>query len=70
MTYEWEEEIPQPKPQMRKARLVVELDRDVIRDATISDIAFALGVTLSDLTNWLAERERARWNSMSRGSIK
>lgn len=65
MTYEWEEEIPQPKPPTRRARLdVVTVEPDVAhgrpdewltkrREATLADIARALGVTDNQLAAFL-----------------
>ena len=56
MTYEWDEEIPQPKPPARHVGLVIkwyEDDGPQIRDATQSDIAKALGVTEAQLAAFL-----------------
>lgn len=48
--YEWEEEVPQPKPPTRRCELLVRFGKDQLdlssyRPATQADIARALGVS-------------------------
>lgn len=64
MPYEWDEEVPQPKPPTRHCRLLVESYEPKpgihagpsTRDATQADIARALGVTEASLADFLAGR--------------
>lgn len=63
MAYEWDEEIPQPKPPTRRCELFVrygaQQTEDQIlydsREATQTDIARALGVTEAQLKAFLAD---------------
>lgn len=68
MTYEWDEEIPQPKPPTNRVALKVQtlnwskqapLEAS-LRDATQADIARALVVTEAELSHWLKNRDLAR----------
>jgi len=80
MSYEWEEEVPHAKPPTRKARLeVTTIEPDVVhgrpdellhkrRDATLSDIARALGVTETQLEMFLSNPSM-RW-AQGRGRVE
>lgn len=61
MTYEWEEEVPQPKPPTRRCSLLVFSGEDRLnaanyRPATLADIARALGVEEAELSGFLRRR--------------
>jgi hypothetical protein len=63
---EWEEPIPQPEPPKVKRVLLVLSSfpdgKDEYSDATLADVAKALGVPLDELCGWLASR-----SAMARG---